>query len=136
MAIQHYRELIVWQKAMALAKLCYQVTKSFPKDELFGMISQIRRAAASIPANIAEGNGRPHIKEYLHHLGIARGSLAELETHLILSNEVELLTQADLQKTCLSLADEISRMLAALRKALECRSESRPSPLAPRPSST
>jgi four helix bundle protein len=120
MSVQHYRELIVWQKAMSLAKLGYQLTKSFPKDELFGMTSQIRRAAASIPANIAEGNGRAHTREYLNHLSIARGSLAELETHLLLSKEVELLKEADLHR-CLSLADEISRMLTALRKALESR---------------
>jgi four helix bundle protein len=62
MGVQHYRELIVWQKAMNLAKLCYQVVKRFPKEELFAMSSQIRRAAASIPANIAEGNGRAHTK--------------------------------------------------------------------------
>jgi four helix bundle protein len=120
MSVQHYRELIVWQKAMALAKLCYQATRKFPKEELFGMTSQIRRAAASIPANIAEGNGRANTKEYLHHLSIARGSLAETETHLILSRDVELLPEADLQK-CLALADEISRMLAALRTSLERR---------------
>jgi four helix bundle protein len=105
---------------MALAKLCYQLTKAFPKSELFGMTSQIRRSAASIPANIAEGNARAHTKEYLNHLSIARGSLAELETHLILCHEVELLKQDDLNK-CLSLADEISRMLAALRTSLERR---------------
>ncbi len=120
MSAQHYRDLIVWQKAMSLAKLCYQVTKVFPKEEVFGLTSQIRRAAASIPANIAEGNGRAHTKEYLNHLSIARGSLAELETHLILSKEVELLKEAECQK-CLALADEISRMLSALRRALECR---------------
>jgi four helix bundle protein len=118
MSVQHYRELIVWQKAMSLAKLCYQVTKKFPREELFGMTSQIRRAAASISANIAEGHSRTHTKEYLHYLSIARGSLAETETYLILSREVELLPEVDLQK-CLALADEISRMLAALRTSLE-----------------
>jgi four helix bundle protein len=120
MGAQHYRELIVWRKAMALATLCYRLTKSFPKDELFGMTSQIRRAAVSVPANIAEGNARAHTKEYLHHLSVARGSLAELETHLLLSNEVGLLQKGDLD-ACLGLSDEISRMLAALRKSLEAR---------------
>lgn len=118
--MQHYRELIVWQKAMVLAKLCYKVTKAFPNSEMFGMTSQIRRAAASIPANIAEGHGRTHTKEYLHHLSIARGSLAELETHLILSRDVDLLSEDDLN-ACLSLADEISRMMSSLRTALERR---------------
>jgi four helix bundle protein len=120
MSVRHYRELVVWQKGMALAKLCYRVTKSFPKDELFGMTSQIRRAATSIPANIAEGHGRSHTKEYLHHISIARGSLAELETHVILSHEVALLSEADLN-ACLKIADEVSRMLAALRTALRRR---------------
>jgi len=118
MSIQHYRELIVWQKAMRLAKLCYHVTKVFPKAELFGMTSQIRRAAASIPANIAEGHGRAHTREYLNHLSIARGSLAELETHLILSQDVGLLEEVAL-RDCLALADDISRMLSALRRSLE-----------------
>jgi four helix bundle protein len=112
--------LVVWQKAMALAKLCYRVTKAFPKDELFGLTSQIRRAATSIPANIAEGHGRSHTKEYLHHLSIARGSLAGLETHLILSHDVAILSETDLN-ACLNMADEISRMLAALRTALRRR---------------
>jgi len=84
------------------------------------MTSQIRRAAASVPANIAEGHGRAHTKEYLNHLSIARGSLAELETHLILSRDVELLKEAD-SRDCLALTDEISRMMAALRKSLETR---------------
>ncbi|MSR56076.1 MAG: four helix bundle protein [Planctomycetaceae bacterium] len=120
MKAQHYRELIVWQKSMILAKRCYQLTKMFPKSELFGMTSQIRRSASSIPANIAEGNARAHTKEYLNYLSVAQGSLAELETHLILSHDVDLLKKDDLEK-CLSLSDEISRMLAGLRKALQSR---------------
>lgn len=120
MTIQHYRDLIVWQKAMMLAKLCYEVTRTFPKSELFGMMSQIRRAAASVPANIAEGRCRSHVREYLHHLSIARGSLAEVETHLILSKEVQLLDESNLRE-CLDLASEIGRMLAGLRASLERR---------------
>ena len=116
--MQTYRDLIVWQKAICLAKLCYRITKSFPKDELFGLTCQIRRAAASVPANIAERNGRSHIKEYLNHLSIANGSLSELETHLILSKEVELLKEADLSE-CLRLSNEVGRMLTdRLRKSL------------------
>src|SRR5436305_12423062 len=108
MSVQHYRELIVWQRAMSLAKACYQATKQFPKCELFGLTSQICRAAASVPANIAEGHSRAHTKESLNHLSITRGSLAELETHLILSQEVGLLAEADLD-CCMRLADEVSR---------------------------
>jgi four helix bundle protein len=120
MAIQSYRELDVWQKAMDLAEQCYLVTRSFPKEELFGMTSQIRRAAASIPANIAEGQGRQHTKEFLNHLSIARGSLKEVETHLLLSQRVGLLDETQV-KPLMEMAERISRMLSALRQALEKR---------------
>src|SRR5262245_54229530 len=118
MGIQSYRELEVWQLGMDLAEKCYQVTKGFPKEELFGMTSQIRRAAASIPANIAEGQGREHTKEFLHHLSVARGSLMELETHLMLSQRVGLLDQAR-TTPILTRTERLSRMLSGLRKALE-----------------
>ena len=120
MTVQDYRQLEVWQFAMELAEKCYLATKGFPKEELFGLVSQIRRAAASIPANIAEGQGRAHTKEFLNHLSIARGSLMELETHLTLSQRVELLQLVELEKL-LALTDRISRMLSGLRKALEQR---------------
>ncbi len=116
MTVQHYRQLKVWQFAMDLAERCYLTTKGFPKEELFGLTSQIRRSAASIPANIAEGQGRDHTKEFLNHLSIARGSLMELETHLMLSHRVGLLQQADLE-TLLALTDRLSRMLSGLRRA-------------------
>lgn len=120
MALQTYRDLEVWQKAMLLAEQCYLVTKRFPRDELFGMTSQIRRAAASIPANIAEGQGRQHTKEFLNFLSVARGSLKEVETHLILSQRVGLMTTNQLEPL-LKLTDEISRMMSGLRKTLEKR---------------
>ena len=119
-SLQSYRELEVWQLGMELAERCYQETKAFPREELFGMTCQIRRSAASIPANIAEGQGREHTKEFLHHLGIARGSLMELETHLLLSQRVGWLSDNQLAPL-LVLADRISRMLSGLRKALERR---------------
>ena len=118
MAVRHYRELEVWQLAMDLAQRCYQVTKAFPKEELFGMTSQIRRSAASIPANIAEGQGRQGTKEFLNFLSIARGSLMEVETHLELSHRVGLLPKPQLDEL-LKLTDRISRMLTGLRKALQ-----------------
>ena len=120
MALQNYQDLEVWQKAMSLAEQCYLVTRTFPKEELFGMTSQIRRAAASIPANIAEGQGRQHTKEFLHFLSIARGSLKEVETHLMLSQRVGLMTVEQLE-TLLKLTDEISRKMSGLRKTLEKR---------------
>ena len=115
MSVQHYRELKVWQAAMDMAEQCYRATKTFPKEELFGMTCQIRRAAASIPANIAEGQGRQHTKEFLHHLSIARGSLMELETHLLLCRRMGMLT-AETLEPLLQLADQISRMLSGLHR--------------------
>lgn len=120
MSVQSYQELKVWQKAMDLAVSCYQVTKAFPKDELYGLTSQIRRAATSVPANIAEGQGRHGTKEFLHFLSVARGSIKELETHVILSQRVGLLQCEELQSV-LAQTEEISRMMAGLRAALESR---------------
>lgn len=79
--IQSYRDLKVWQEAVNLAEICYRFTKTFPKEELYGMTSQIRRASVSIAANIAEGYGRKTRGEYIQFLYIAQGSLKELETH-------------------------------------------------------
>jgi four helix bundle protein len=120
MAIQHYRQLEVWQFAMELAEGCYRVTSEYPRQERFGLVSQIRQAAGSIPANIAEGQGREHTKEFLNHLSVARGSLMELETHLLL--KVGFLDQAELERL-LALTERISRMLSGLRKALSKRLE-------------
>jgi four helix bundle protein len=120
MTLQSYRQLEVWQFGMDLAEKCYFATNAFPKYELFGLVSQIRRAAASIPSNIAEGQGRAHTKEFLNHLSIARGSLMELETHLMLSQRVGFLQLPDVAKL-LELTDRIGRMLTGLRKALEDR---------------
>ena len=118
LAITHYQDLDVWQRSMALAEMCYECTRTFPQQELFGLTSQIRRAASSIPANIAEGHARQHTKEFLSFLGVARGSLAELETHLILSHRVRLLDEGRLE-ALLALSAEVSRMLAGLRRSLQ-----------------
>jgi four helix bundle protein len=122
MAVRDYRDLTVWQAAMTLAEKCYEATKSFPKDELFGMTAQIRRASASIPANIAEGRGRQGTTEFLRFLSMARGSLTELETHLLLSHRVSLLQKSRLDDL-LALSDEISRMLTALRRSLRAKQQ-------------
>ena len=85
-----YEDLIVWQKGILLVKEIYQKTKKFPPDERFGLISQMRRSAVSIPSNIAEGHGRKSTQAYINHLSIAFGSLMELETLLKISNELRL----------------------------------------------
>jgi four helix bundle protein len=88
--IGSYRDLRVWQDAMGVAETCYRVTAGFPKDELFGLTSQIRRSASSIAANIAEGYGRERTATFIQFLRISQGSLKELETHLILAQRVGL----------------------------------------------
>jgi four helix bundle protein len=86
--LQSYRELRVWKEAMLLAEMCYRHTRAFPKHELFGLTAQIRKAAASIPANIAQGYGRGNRGSYLQFLRIAQGSCKEVETHLLLAARV------------------------------------------------
>ena len=86
--MKNYKELEVWQKGMDLTVQLYEITMAFPAEEKFGLVSQIRRAASSIPANIAEGWGRGSTKEYIQFLRVARASLMELETHLILASRL------------------------------------------------
>lgn len=117
-AIRSYRDLLVWQKAMDLAEGCYLETKAFPREELYGMTSQIRRSAASVPANIAEGYGRDSTGAYGHFLRNAQGSIKELETHLMLSRRVGLVS-AESEAVLLARADEIGRMLRALIRSIE-----------------
>jgi len=116
--IQSYRDLVVWQKGMDLAAECYRLTKGFPKEELYGITSQIRRAAVSVPANIAEGHGREHRSEFIRFLQIAQGSLKELETHLILAARVLLTTEAEIQPI-LEQCDQLGRQLHSLIRALQ-----------------
>ena len=120
MSTFHYRDLLVWQKAMDLAVQCYEVTRTFPAEERYGLTSQIRRAVVSVPSNIAEGQTRFHTKEFLNHLSIARGSLAEMETELMIGQRVGFLTEERLQPL-LALSDEIGRMTAGLRQSLEAK---------------
>lgn len=111
--IDGYRDLIVWQKAMDLAEQTYLVSRRFPRAEQFALTSQVRRAAGSVPANIAEGYGRQTRPAYVSFLRIAQGSLKELETHLILATRVGLTTSTDTEPL-LHQADEVGRMLRAL----------------------
>ena len=112
-----YRELVVWQKSMALAEMVYRSSPLLPKEETYGMRSQLTRAAVSIPANIAEGQARHGTGEFLHFLGVARGSLAELETLLTLCRNIELLPKAN-SESALKLCDETGRLLTGLVKSL------------------
>ena len=116
--IRHYRDLQVWQKAMAWTERVYAVTRSWPSDERFGLTSQLRRATVSVPSNIAEGCARRSTAEFLRFLSIARGSLAEAETQLMLGRRLTYLEEVEAQAV-LELAEEISRMLAGLIAKLE-----------------
>ena len=118
--IRSYRDLHVWQKAMAWTEAVYRLTSRFPSDERFGLISQIRRSSVSVAANIAEGAGRRSTGEFLQFLGIARGSLAEAETLVLLSGRLGYCTERDVTGL-LEQADEISRMSAALIASLKKR---------------
>jgi four helix bundle protein len=116
--ITSYRDLEVWNRAMDLAILCYRLTEKFPNTERFNLSSQIQRAAVSVPANIAEGHGRSHTGDFLHHLSIAYGSLMELETHFIIANELGFLGSTELTNA-LNITAEVSRMLSSLMKKLK-----------------
>ena len=116
--IQSYQDLKVWQEAMNLAEECYCLTKLFPSSEMHGMVSQIRRAAVSVPANIAEGYGREYRREYIQFLRIAQGSLKELETHLILSVRVELIKE-ETGEPILKKCEVVGKMLRALIRSLQ-----------------
>jgi four helix bundle protein len=118
MTITNYKDLEVWQKAMELVVECYQITKGFPKNEAFGLAGQLQRAAVSIPANIAEGRARQHTREFIQHVSIAYGSLAEFETHVQIAERLNYIdkSQAD---DLMGKAAVIGRMLNGLRKSLE-----------------
>jgi four helix bundle protein len=114
---RHYKDLLIWQKGMALAKLIYQLTLRFPAEERYGLTSQLRRAAVSVPSNIAEGQARRGTNEFLQFLSIAEGSLAELETQLLLSVELPYSKQADVDPA-LKEIDELQKMIVALKRKL------------------
>jgi four helix bundle protein len=115
--VKSYKELKVWQKAMDLVVESYRVSRLLPKTEVFGLTSQIQRAAVSIAANIAEGHGREHLGDYLRHLSIARGSLMELETHIYIVTRLYI--PNDEVKRALDMTREVDRMLSGLTKKLK-----------------
>lgn len=120
MSIKSYKELIVWQKSIQLVKEIFILTAKFPKSELYGLISQIRRAAVSIPSNIAEGNGRNSRKEYCHSLAIAYGSALELETQLIIAKELDFVEGKEFLHIE-QLLNEVLRMLNSMREKMRNR---------------
>jgi four helix bundle protein len=119
--MQSYRELLVWQKSMDIAEACYRLTGAFPRDEIYGMTAQVRRAAVSVPANIAEGHGRENTGSFVQFLRVAQGSLKELETHLVLAGRVKLVT-AEETAPVLAECEAAGKMLRSLIRSLQARS--------------
>ena len=114
---QGYKDLVVWQKGMALAKLIYTVTAKFPAEEKFGLVSQMRRAAVSIPSNIAEGQARHTTGEFIQFISHAEGSVAELNTQLILAVELKFCS-SESSIPASELMEDLRRMLNGLRRKL------------------
>jgi four helix bundle protein len=115
--LKSYRDLLVWQKAVELALLVYRLSEGFPKREIYGLASQIRRAGVSVPSNIAEGYGRGSRKEYLQFLSIAQGSLKELETQTIIGGRLGYATPSQIERV-LSEAEVVGKMLGGLIRSL------------------
>jgi four helix bundle protein len=115
--IESYQDLVVWQKSMDLVEITYKIVVKLPINEQYGLSSQLRRAAGSVPANIAEGFGRWHAGEFIRFLLIANGSIKELETHLLIAVRLHLIRTDDIE-TSMQMAKEISKMIFALRDKL------------------
>jgi len=115
-----YEDLVVWQKGIALAKLIHQLTNKFPAEEKFGLVARMRRAAVSIPSNIAEGQARHKTGEFIQFISHAEGSLAELDTQLILSIELRF-ARAENADAAFELISELCRILHVLRRKLAAR---------------
>lgn len=120
MSIESYRDLQVWQKAMNLVESCYRISAQFPDTERYGLTSQLRRAAVSVPASIAEGHGRRATGEFCRYLMFSYGSLMELETHLQIAGRLNYLAAGTLDET-LNMTAEVGRMLNGLRSSLNRR---------------
>ena len=116
-SIKDFKDLFLWQRAMDLVVEVYDLVKKLPKEELFALSDQIRRAAISIPSNIAEGQGRNSSKEFIHFLSIAKGSKAELETQLLLCVRINYLKELEIEKA-MSLVEEVGKMPHSLQKRL------------------
>ena len=115
--INSYQDLLVWQKGLELAYLLYEITRLFPQEEKFGLTSQIRRAAVSVPSNIAEGQARHGKKEFIRYLYIAKGSLAELDTQCLIARKLDYVEEPQIKPILLQI-DELQRMLYSLIEKL------------------
>src|SRR5437762_1547413 len=113
-----YKDLLVWRKGIELVKSIYQLTQRFPPDERFGLTSQLRRSAVSVPCNIAEGQARHTTKEFIHFISNSDGSLAEVDTQVVIATELQSCTQKETEFVC-GLIDELRRMLNGLRRRLQ-----------------
>jgi four helix bundle protein len=118
MKILSYRDLVVWQRAMDLAVVCYELTQRFPRSETYGLSNQLQRAGVSIPSNIAEGRARHHSGEFLHHISIAYGSLAEVETLTAIAARLKYISDRQAEEV-LEKTAEIGRMLNGLRSSIK-----------------
>ena len=119
---QSYRDLIAWQKAMDLVEAVYKCTRGFPREEIYGLVSQLRRAAVSVPSNIAEGQARHSSREFRHSLSCARGSLVEVETQVEIATRLQYLSQ-DECRIILERCAELGRILNGLITAIKLRTE-------------
>lgn len=116
--MSHFRTLLIWQKSITLVTAIYQSTRKFPKEELFGLTSQLRRCSVSIPSNIAEGSGRESDKDYIRFLNISVGSLFELQTQLEIAKNIDYLTQEEFNKQYEDIK-ELERMLVSFIKKVK-----------------
>lgn len=117
MSSKNYRDLIVWQKSMELVVAVYDMTKKFPKEEMYGLTSQVRRAVVSIPSNIAEGQGREYKKEFYQFLSIAYGSLREVETQVLISEKLNYIDES----VCIAIIEqcnEIGKLINGLKNSM------------------
>ena len=115
---QDYKDLLVWQRSMQLAKVIYLLINKLPKEEMYALSNQMRRAAVSIPSNIAEGQARNSNREFARFLSIARGSKAELQTQLLICVDIGYLLEEDINEA-MSLAEEIGKMLSSLAQRMK-----------------
>lgn len=117
---RNYRDLVAWQRAMDLVEVVYGLSSQFPKEEMYGLTSQVRRAAVSVPSNIAEGEGRNAPNDFARFLSIAHGSLREVETQLLVSARLKYLTEEDITNA-MTLCEETGRIINGLKRNLQSR---------------